>query len=73
MSVDNLLEDYALEEDCAKAWNIDKRTLARYRNEPGGLPFMKLGGRVYIHLPGAREWVKRRTIRRNAVSSIKSR
>lgn len=66
MSVDNLLDDYALEDDCAKAWGVDRRTIARYRNEPNGLPFMKLGGRVYIHLPGAREWVKRRTIRRNA-------
>jgi hypothetical protein len=73
MSVEELLSDYALEDDVAERWDVDKRTLARYRNEPNGLPFMRLGGRIYIHIPGAKEWVKRRTQRRNPIPGMEDR
>jgi hypothetical protein len=73
MSVSNLLDDYAPEDALAKSWSVDRRTIARYRNEPNGLPFMKLGGKVYIHIPGAKEWIRRRTLRRNPISGTEDR
>jgi hypothetical protein len=73
MPADTLLEDYELEETLAAKWDVSPKTLSRYRCEPNGLPFMKLGGKVYIHVPGAREWIKRRTVRRNPIPGYENR
>jgi hypothetical protein len=61
----SILEGYAPEEDFAAANHINPRTVARYRNQPDGLPYVKWAGRVYIHVLGARDWLAKRTIRRN--------
>lgn len=70
MSVENILEDWA--EEAAFATAIDKhpRTVARYRNCPDGLPYIKLGKTVYIHLPTAKEWMLRRIKRRNPIPGM---
>jgi hypothetical protein len=60
----NILDgEYQLEADWSRDHNVRPRTTMRYRKEPDGLPWVKFGGRVYIHLPGSREWLKRRTRR----------
>jgi hypothetical protein len=61
----SILDGYALEEEFAAANNINPRTVARYRNQPNGLPYVKWGGRVFINVDGARQWLAKRTIRRN--------
>lgn len=61
----SILEGYASEEDFAAANDINPRTIARYRNQPDGLPYVKWAGRVYIDVDGAREWLAKRAIRRN--------
>jgi hypothetical protein len=33
------------------------RTVHRWRNEPDGLPSTKMGNRILIHVPTAREWL----------------
>ena len=55
----DLLTDYLSEAEFAKETGIDERTSARYRKQ--GLPFMYQGGKVMINLPGAREFMARRT------------
>jgi hypothetical protein len=61
----SILEGYASEEDFAAANHINPRTIARYRNQPDGLPHVKWAGRIYIDVAGARVWLEKRTIRRN--------
>lgn len=57
----SILDEYAPKAQFAEDNNICERTVDRYRNEPNGLPFAEFGGRIYIHVPGAREWLARRT------------
>jgi len=61
----SILDGYVPEEDFAAAHDVNPRTVARYRNQPDGLPYVKWGGRVFIDVNGAREWLAKRTIRRN--------
>jgi hypothetical protein len=42
-----------------------KRTVQGWTQEPDGLPHVKLGGTVFIHIPTAREWLLNR-LRRNS-------
>ena len=61
-----LLDGYQYEEDfCHENGPLSRRTCARYRNERDGLPYVMWGGRVYIHVEGARAWLARRTVSRN--------
>ena len=61
----NLLEGFQPEQEFADDNGISRRQVARYRNEPDGLPYMYFGGRVWIDIEGGREWIKRRVINRN--------
>ena len=61
----SILDGYVPEEDFAAAHDVNPRTVARYRNQPNGLPYVKWGGRVFIDVNGAREWLGKKTIRRN--------
>jgi hypothetical protein len=36
------------------------RTVRRWLNQPDGLPFTRIGNRILIHVPSAREWLMRR-------------
>jgi hypothetical protein len=62
---DNILDGFAPQGDFAKAHNVCERTVARYRKEPDGLPYMTFGGRIFIHVAGARGWLERRVRRPN--------
>jgi hypothetical protein len=65
MSIDELLTDFADLEPFAAQVSRDPRTVRRWMNEPDGLPYTKIGSRILIHIPTAREWMLRR-IRRSA-------
>ena len=66
MSTDaNILQDYVWEGDFAEANHVSQRTVKRARDEPDGLAWIEWGGRVYIHLPSARQYLARRTRRPN--------
>jgi hypothetical protein len=56
----NVLEGFIPDEDFAAAGKISPRTLRRYRNQPDGMPFLEWGGRVYIPVEAAREWIRNR-------------
>jgi hypothetical protein len=61
----NILEDFVPEVDFARDNNIHPRTVARYRNQPDGLPYVEFGGKVMISVSGAREWLMKRVQRKN--------
>ena len=65
-----LLDGYEPEEDfCRENGPMARRTCARYRNEPDGLPYVMWAGKVYIHIEGARAFLERRTRRPNPARS----
>jgi hypothetical protein len=64
MTLQEILNDYQPEADFAAGLGVSRHTVARYRTEPDGLPFAVFGGKIYIHLPGAREWMAKRIQRR---------
>jgi hypothetical protein len=59
------LEEYEPEETWAPRFGITRRTSARYRNHPNGLPFILWGGIIYIHKKGGGEYIASRVKRRN--------
>jgi hypothetical protein len=73
MSIDELLTDFADLEPFAAQVGRDPRTVRRWMNEPDGLPYTKIGSRILIHIPTAREWMLgriRRSARREAAEAI---
>jgi hypothetical protein len=64
MSTDTLstsvLPDHVHEDQLAQELGISRRTLARYRGD--GLPYARIGGRIFIHRQGARTFFDNRTI-----------
>jgi hypothetical protein len=63
--LNTLLADFAEEKDFAKAIKKSERTTKRWRDQPDGLPYTKIGSTVYIHIPTAREWMLARMKRPN--------
>ncbi|MFO1125100.1 MAG: hypothetical protein U1E25_07350 [Methylocystis sp.] len=65
-----VLAGYVDEVTFAAEARISQRTSARYRKQPDGLPYVEFGGRIYIPLTEAREWlgakIKRPNQRRRA-------
>jgi hypothetical protein len=66
MSVPELLADFVDVEPFAAELQRDPRTVRRWMTEPDGLPFTKIGNRVLIHVPTAREWMLGRMRKPNA-------
>jgi hypothetical protein len=61
----SLFEDYV---DLALfADNVDRdpRTVRRWMRGPNGLPYTRIGNRILIHIPTARDWIFRRMRRPN--------
>jgi hypothetical protein len=65
MSLTDFLDDYADLEPFADQIKRHPRTVRRWCNQPDGLPYTKLGNRVLIHVPSAKEWLLKRVRRPN--------
>ena len=65
MSKTNFLADYLDLEPFAAEVDRDPRTVRRWLNQPDGLPFARIGNRILIHIPTAREWLLSRVRHRN--------
>jgi hypothetical protein len=61
----DILADFVLEDDFCKTADVSKRTLARYRGQPDGLPFLIFCNRVYIPIKEGREWLQAKIRRPN--------
>jgi hypothetical protein len=65
MSDINLLADYVDLEPFAAEVNRDPRTVRRWMRAPAGLPYTRIGNRILIHVPTARDWIFGRMRRPN--------
>jgi hypothetical protein len=61
----NLLQDFVDLEPLAAQVNRTTRTVRRWIDEPNGLPYTRIGSRILIHMPTAREWLLNRVRQRN--------
>lgn len=60
-----ILDDYIHDSDAAAEIHVTTRTTARYRNEPDGLPYYVIGGRIYYHKDEFRDWLRKRVRKPN--------
>ncbi|WLA79011.1 hypothetical protein [Bradyrhizobium elkanii] len=61
----SILDGYIREEQFALNEGISTRTSARYRAQANGLPFVEFGGKIYIPIEEARNWLRDRVKRPN--------
>ena len=66
----NILDDFQPQDEFAAEHDVSEHTVARYRKEPAGLPYVMFGGKIYIHIPGAREWMAQRIRRRAPLRAL---
>jgi hypothetical protein len=52
-----LLEDFLDLQPFAAQINRHPRTVRRWLDEPSGLPYTRIGNRILIHVPTARDWI----------------
>jgi hypothetical protein len=57
MSHTSLLDDLVDLEVFASEVDRDPRTVRRWMTQADGLPYTRLGNRVLVHGPTAREWI----------------
>jgi len=55
-----LLDDFLDLEPFAREVERDSRTVRRWMNAPNGLPYTRIGNRILIHIPTARDWLLKR-------------
>jgi hypothetical protein len=60
-----LLDDYIDDSELARKLKVTTRTTRRYRNEPDGLPYLTIGGRIYYRIPSVMDWLAARERRPN--------
>lgn len=60
-----LLADYISSADLADDLGVSERTLARYENQPDGLPVTLIGGRKFYRMESLRKWLAARERRPN--------
>jgi hypothetical protein len=60
MSQIDLLAEYADLAPFAAEVSRSPRTIRRWMNAPDGLPYSRIGNRILIHVPTAREWIYNR-------------
>jgi hypothetical protein len=65
MSDIDLLADYVDLETFSKEVNRTSRAVREWLKQPDGLPYTRLGSRILIHIPTAREWLFRKMRRPN--------
>lgn len=65
MSDVSLLSDYWDRPALAIELRTSERTIARYENQPDGLPSVTIGGRKYYRIAAVRDWLTKRERRPN--------
>jgi hypothetical protein len=52
-----LLDDYLDLEPFARELSRHPRTVRRWLNERDGLPYVRIGNRILLHVPTAKAWI----------------
>jgi hypothetical protein len=55
-----VLDGYARIEEIAQDLGLHPATLRRWTKRLDGLPFLRVGRSIYLHIAGTREWLERR-------------
>jgi hypothetical protein len=71
MSASDLLTDYVDLDPFAKEVQRSTRTVRNWMDQPDGLPFTRIGNRILIHIPTARDWLFGRMRRPNPTRSAR--
>jgi hypothetical protein len=56
-SHNHVLDDFLDLEPFAKDIDRHPRTVRRWLDQPNGLPYTRIGNRILIHIPTARQWL----------------
>jgi hypothetical protein len=62
---EKLLDDFLDLDPFAAEVKRHPRTVRRWLDQPNGLPYTRIGNRILIHVPTAREWIFGRMHNRN--------
>jgi hypothetical protein len=65
MTLSDFLSEYVDRPQLAKALGVSVRTIARYEDQPDGLPCTVLGGKKRYRLASIYKWIEGREKRRN--------
>ncbi|MCA2374792.1 helix-turn-helix domain-containing protein [Agrobacterium genomosp. 3 str. CIP 111-78] len=60
-----LLDGYLTREQLAQELGVHKRTLWVWQNQPDGLPYTKVGGRLLFNVESVRHWIRSKETRPN--------
>jgi hypothetical protein len=60
-----ILHGYVPQAEFAQANHVTTRTVARYRRQPDGLPYLIWGGQVWINVARGRQFLESRERRLN--------
>lgn len=55
-----ILADFLELDEFGTEVHRDPRTVRRWMNEPDGLPYTRIGNKILIHIPTARQWLMSR-------------
>lgn len=61
----SLLDDYLDRPSLAAELRVTERTLIRWQQQPDGLPYVELGGRILYRISSVRDWIESRERRPN--------
>lgn len=68
-----LLDDYLTRAELAKELRASWRTIARYEDQPNGLPSIMLGGRRMYRRDQVKHWLETQEARRNGRRRLRHR
>lgn len=72
MSNSNLLAGYLPRAELAAQLSVSERTLARYENQPNGLPSSVIGGRKLYRIESVQVWLRAQERRPNPKRSVRA-
>jgi hypothetical protein len=61
LTADDLLKDYCRLDEAAAALHVTERTIRRRIHTPDGWPYLKFGGRIWLHLPSIKKFLAAQT------------
>lgn len=60
-----LLQDYLTRDQVASELRVATRTVARWQNQPNGIPYIEMGGRILYRRQSILSWIESRERRPN--------
>ncbi len=60
-----ILDEYLTRQELARELRVASRTIIRYQNQPNGLPYTKMGGRILYRRASVLAWLQANELRPN--------